>query len=324
MLRLSQRDKLILSSIQNRPNVPATEISRALHLKVHTVRRTIAKLEEAKVIRLMGIVNPAALGYWTYEIALSTTFTKPDLKQAFIKNLVASDRVSIICDLGGDYECQYSYLAKNPSELRDFFSELEQKFSGFVFSKAVTLRYSFYGFGRKYLGLKKVSPIIELNSRAGTQKLDEVDHKLCQSIGNREFSTLRDLARTLSISSSTLEYRVNALKRSGLLNGFIYAVDTKQFGMNLLRLLIFTRSLGTKFRDKLYEVAHGHARCVNMIHCLGNWDYELGLEVEDGYDIPQIVNEIRSKFDTEILAIKVLPIFNFHKLSLYPFKRLPS
>ena len=89
--------------------------------------------------------------------------------------------------------------------------------------------------------------------------------------------------------------------------------------MHVYRLLIFVNALNLDLKERFSQFFEGHRNVVSFVHCIGSWDYELRVEVQDPQEIVQLKQQLYELFGNDISTVKVLPMFSDIKISNYPF-----
>ena len=84
------------------------------------------------------------------------------------------------------------------------------------------------------------------------------------------------------------------------------------------RLLIYAKGIEPERTSELFEFAKKHKNIVVFAECLGNWEYELSVEVESPQQVLLLTQEIYEKFGNSINSIKSVPILERLKFSLFP------
>ena len=138
-------------------------------------------------------------------------------------------------------------------------------------------------------------------------------HARCPNLKNAE------LARQLKVAESTLHHRFKELRRQGVLIGHAYWLESAKFGVFPFRLLIVEKSPTSAFRRKLFDFARQHPHIVAFVHAVGNWDYELNLEVYEPPQVNMIVEELYDRFGRHIEVVKSLTHLQHIKSCQFPF-----
>lgn len=320
-MKLNQKERRVLAAIELDARQTPAEIRQRTGYREHTVRYAIHRLLAAGVIRLVPFINVYPLGYSDYAFYFSLAAGTKKQKQALLDGLVQSPHVSWVAKLGGDFQYGFAICARDVTEVMSFLDEISNNYSDVFFEKALSIRVSLTLLPRSYLDSSLPNTKAITFGRTGSQvEIDAKDHLILSALANSNFSSVRDLARSLSMPHTTLEHRIHKLEQSGVIAGYIYQVDARKFGMQLFKLLVFVKGMNTQLRKKLLHFAEAHHSIAHFIECLGNWDYELGVEVENSEDVVTITQELYNEFGKDINTIRVMSIFGHPKVSNYPFR----
>lgn len=71
----------------------------------------------------------------------------------------------------------------------------------------------------------------------GTEKLDEIDHKILAELIKNARVSYRELAKKLDLSVATVAYRVAKLQKSGLIKGFTTVLNYEEMGYEITAII---------------------------------------------------------------------------------------
>ncbi len=321
-MRLSDKEAHILSVVEMDTRRSLEEIQKITGYKKHTIQYVLEKLKQKGIIKPLPFIDAYPLGYQDYAVYFSLAPENKIAKEKLVRRLVQSPQVSWLGELGGDYQYGMAIYAKNIGECVDFLNKLSAEFGHIFFEKSINIRASFHQFQRKYLSDKK---LVEVESGFfGSAKeqiiIDSVDHKILSGMANESYSSLRDLSRQISVPLSTLTCHIEKLERLKIITAYTYAIDTAKIGMQMFNLLIYAKGINQQLSKDLFEFAKHHRHIIHFLQCIGEWDFEMGVDVERAEDIIEVTQEIYQQFGERILTVKTLPLFRYIKLSYYPFK----
>ena len=101
-------------------------------------------------------------------------------------------------------------------------------------------------------------------------KIDELDVRILHEMNEDARRSFRAIAKTLSVSISTVSTRVRRLEESGVITGYVPVIDPKRVGYDVISVI------GVKIsRGKLLEVQRKIARderVFGVYDVTGEWD----------------------------------------------------
>jgi DNA-binding Lrp family transcriptional regulator len=319
-MKLSEKEQKIVSAVQLRAREPIAAVSKEAGCEEHVARYTLQRLQKKGVIKRGCFVNLCRLGYTQYQIYFSFSSDDDGAHQRILGVLQDSGGISWVGEIGGDYHFGLNLCVRNVVEVSEFLSDLSRRGRFTFINKAVAARLSLQFFGAKYLsGSSKSSPLSYQATREIVE-IDDLDQKVLAALVNDEWKSVRDLSRQLGVASSTLDDHVKRLERSGIVVGYYYYLEPSANEMQSFLLLISVKGFEPKQRTALLRFAQNHPRVVVFIEAIGNWDFEMTMDVEQARDTISIVQELHSTFSNYIQSIQVLPIFGYPKVREYPFE----
>lgn len=322
---ISDLDRKIIERVYLDADATVPEIARDVGAKPHVVNYAMKRLLEEKVLRRAAMIDVYPLGYAHYGIFLSLVTASSKRYQELLRYLMQSDRVSFVVELGGDFHLGATVCVRSLKDLSDFLNLLSSKFGSMFSEKVVTARLKLIDyppalFGRKSRRTQSLSWGIS-DKRV---EIDDVDHTILESLSGVCPDSIKELARQLKMSPTTIDYRVAKLKKSGILTGFRYFIDIYSLGYLNFTALLYVRNLDQKTRNLVLQFTAGHPSVIYAVETLGGWDFELGIFTENARDIVQLSQEISELLGPDLSAIKTLPVFGYPKIRNYPFLKMPA
>lgn len=309
----------ILHALETHPKASTRDIARITKLREHVVRYTTHVLEQEGQIRRIPLVDVYPLGYQHYGCYFSVAAQQKEKAKAFIAALLKSHHVAWLAEIGGDFQYALAIIAKSPRDLIYFFDEFSERFGDIFFTKSIAPRIAYTQFNHKYLNPGGAVSETTFGDTAHAQTLDGIDHHILIMLTKEPTLTLPLLAKKLKTPLSTIKYRIQKLEEKRIISGYVYDINRRDANMQQFSLCIHINGGGKQLAQDLYAFARNHPHILYFLQCIGEWDFEIGAEVEKSEDIIAISQSLYKEFGTKLVSIKILPIFRYLKLSYYPF-----
>jgi DNA-binding Lrp family transcriptional regulator len=321
-MKLLSRDLAILSAIELRADNSYQEISKLTGYRSHIVRYTLNKLLKLGVIsQARPIIANEALGYFFTTLFFSLSSRRQKRKDELVEFLTTNPKVSWVFELGGDFQYGASFKVSHISEIRSFLELLSKKFGNIFFEKALSSQLSFTYFGRRYLSptrSKKKAIVFSVDDTQ--QQIDSVDDSIISGLTGQDYTSRIELSRKLKIPIATFERRRVDLESRGIIKGYFHWVDPEKLGVYSFIIMVFTQGIGLALKERLRECAESESSVVYMTECMGQWDFELGVEVKEAKDITRVTEKLYDLFPEEIRSIRVIPIIRYIKVKNHSLK----
>jgi DNA-binding Lrp family transcriptional regulator len=319
-MKLTEQQKRVIAALHFEADRPAVDVERAFGLRESTVRRVLARLLEAKLIRFYPFINTYTLGFSACSLYFSLSEKGMDRRRNLIQFLQQSPRVSWIAEMGGRYQLCVSFLARDMLEAHGFMEELSQTFPDLFAEKTVSSQIELTLLSPKYLGYPPLNrSAVSWGNTSALIKIDRVDHAILSGLIREEYRSLTQLARQLKIPISTFNLRIQQLRKRHVIVGFVYLINSAALDMQSFKLLINARSLNEKFTKELFDFAAAHPNITTFIRTVGSWDFELGVEIASASGVSSISASLRHHFPQAIHSLEIIPLLKEMKLACYPF-----
>lgn len=278
------------------------------------VRYHMKRLQDAGLIREAPFINVYPLGYRYVNLYFSLSTANSAAVDAFLKALVASTHVTWLAELGGDFHFGISLLVKEVEEIRDILDSFSKKFPDIFFEKSFVFHTALQVFPAKYLTSRKLSwNPLGYGPTGGKFEADKLDKSIITTMAARGLTSGRAIARELGEPHATIENRLRRLEKEGVIAGYWNLFDCSKLGYQTLKLLIYAKGHQHSLSAQLLAFAREEPHISYYIECLGSWDFELGLDVEEQIEVAAVSRKILDAFGNAINTIKVVPMFRVLK-----------
>lgn len=320
-MKLTRAEKSILQFLQMDADFPLSEIAAKSNQRIHSLRYAKERLAEKLSLQELIVFDPTVIGFTTTYLYFSIATEDLIQKQKIESMLKNHPNVSWLHALGGEYQYIASVLTKNPWELQKFLLDLSTDPNPKIVRKAFAtiIHHEFYG--RKYLtdGKLESSELTLISPKKAQHDIDSLDHEILKLLNNSPTISHRDIGRALGIAASTVDYRINQLKKSGLVVRKI--LSFKKLHANLLqyRILIETAGFNPNLVAKIRQFSKKHSQIISLAEAIGSWDLELRAEFEHPQGLSSLILELGSQFGSQLREIRPQQVIGIEKQAAYPF-----
>jgi DNA-binding Lrp family transcriptional regulator len=316
--RLSENQQRLIPvyHLDSRGSIRA--LSKIAGVRESSARDALRGLLEQEILQPYVLVNIHALGYLDFCIFLSIEPRGKNTRAQLLKFLKDSPQVVYVAELAGEFQYSISFVSKNISELDQFLIQVAKYSEGKVLNKTISVRTDWHLFNSRQ-GSSIKSPIKLLHRSANVTTKELRYEKILNALTKEPLLSLSDLADRLRLPASTVRYQLKYLESSEIILGYPNWIDVSKLGMQTFRFLISENQTEISFRKKFLEFAKNRRQIVDFVHTVGNWDYELNVQVYDHNEIPNLTEELYNRFGDSIRNVQILAQLQIHKLVAFPF-----
>jgi len=314
-------DLKIMSFLDLDARMPNSSIAKKLRVSREVVDYRIKRLVKEDIIkRFYSHIHAQKTGYSVYKVYLKTkgmdSSKEGELKNYLIKNANVFRFIS--CD--GVYDVIVSIAARDIYEMNRIMKDFLSKYDEFLLSKEVTISTGIYHFRKEHLLGKKNKDIEPLfnGGEKGTIILDKKDNEIVKILANNARMHVSSLGKRIGITSSAVISRIKALKNKGVIGAFRCSIDMKKLGFTSYRMLLSLKFIDQKKEKELHQFCMQTPNIVLFLYCIGRWDMEIEIEVENSQEFHVILKEIKSRFSNIISQCDYVMNSTEYKFDLFP------
>ena len=125
---MDKLDLSILASLQTDGRRPFTDIAQELGVSEGTVRNRVSKLMNKKVLHIVGMVDPASLGF-NAPAMIGVSVNEGDIEQ-IAAGIASHPEVSYLIMVSGEFDLIVEVLCKDREHLANFINYKLRKVDG--------------------------------------------------------------------------------------------------------------------------------------------------------------------------------------------------
>ena len=145
--------------------------------------------------------------------------------------------------------------------------------------------------------------------------IDLKDKKIIYELDIDSSQSASQIAKKIGLSKEVVNYRINNLLKSGIINYFYLFLNTLALGYFHYKIYIKLQDISLKKEEELMEYFIKNKNCIWVANCRGNWDLAVSVLAKTPSEFDKIYQRIiqdygRNILEKNILMIESAPTFN--------------
>lgn len=320
---LDVKDRRLLFAIETDARASFKQLGKKSGLSKETAIYRIRRLEEKGVIaRYTALVNFASLhrdGFAVYHRFSNLT---EDEKNKIIGEIKKIPEVYWIALVGGRFDIAIGLLCESITEFNELHYKIRSRYASELQDSTISIRTELRQHKRNYL-IDTPTPTFHapfFGGKTKTADLDDLDEKILTRLAVDARIPTTKLAQVLDAPASTIALRMRKLERTGVIQGYWTYIRPHTFGMQSYRLLLHLENMDEKTRQNLFRYANDNPHALLAIETVGEWNFEITLEVESHEHLQSEISALRNAFPHNITKLEFLIMFEDDLIyDTYPF-----
>ncbi|MAG02364.1 hypothetical protein CMI42_03430 [Candidatus Pacearchaeota archaeon] len=311
-MELDIKDRKILAEIDLNARETFQQIGKKVGLSKETTINRVKNLEKRGIIkRYTTLVNFAKLGYTGYAVYARYENINEKLKDNLIRYLKGIPEVYWIALVGGRFDIAFGIMAKSVFEFNRLYYGVLTKYRDPLVDHKIAIRAELRQHKKDYLIDNPPSTFHPpfFGKEPEIEELDELDSKILSMLSNNARISIIDLSSILKTPPSTLSLRIKNLEKRKIIQGYYTYIRSQKYGLESYRLLLKLTNMDERTRNKLFEYINSNPRMILAIETVGEWNFELTMEVENQEQLQKEINKLRDNFQKIINEVEFLIMF---------------
>ncbi|MEK6893567.1 MAG: Lrp/AsnC family transcriptional regulator [Nanoarchaeota archaeon] len=321
-MSLDLKDKKILYYLDRNARQSNAEIARSAGISKQVVGFRIKKfIDDAIISFFYTIVDVSKFGFTLHKNFVRFHNLTRKKEEEFIQFLKENKDIVWAASCDGMYDFVFSIWSKDLNYLNNVLKEINNKFGDFIYERQVATILRGDYFPRDYLLNKKRDSISEVafyGSTGEKENLDEIDKKVLLELGKNARINAVDISTIIKISADAVADRIRKLERLKIIKNYIIVPNEMNYPYLHYKVLLSLRNSSDEFERRLVQYCKSNSNIIYIVKALGQWDYEIDVEVENVEKFRELMMSIKTEFQDNLKDYSPLNIYKVHKYNFFP------
>jgi len=314
------KDRKILYELDKNSRVSYSNIAKAVRLSQETVRYRVSNMLKKGIInKFFTVVDSARLGYAFYKVLIKLHNVDAERIQEIVSYLQKKDSVVWIVSIDGSYDLGFAVKVTNVIELSNLIEDLNEKYNMFISRRVISINIIGEYLLRDYFINKErqIKEQVSYTAQFKPYKIDEKDKEIIRQLTKDSRISAIDIAKKLNISSDSVIQRLRKLEKEKVITRYNIVLNHNKLKQLQYKILLYLNHVSPEKIRSFINYCRTKSNIVYIIKSLGEWDYELDIEVENVEDYRRVMRDLTKEFSEIINDYNALIITKIHKYNLY-------
>jgi DNA-binding Lrp family transcriptional regulator len=322
IVKLDAKDKRVLYELDCDSKQSFSSLAKKVGLSKEVVNYRVKNLVKVGVIRkFITLINFSKFGYLAYRVYIRFHELDVSKEQELIEFLEKHQNVMWYISIAGRWDLEILILARNFVHFNEILIQIFDKYGAHLRNNVVSMSTYNYQFRRRYLIGKSESHDVPAYGGEPVQlPLDSTDFKILKIISQDARIKTADIAKQLKLVPNAIKYRINRLRKEGVIQGYRLFLDIDKIGYEWYKTLITLRDISQQKQNQVLTYCKFIPNMLYFVQCFGQWDIEVEVNVKSNAEFRNIWVDLRNKFSENMLDFETLLVYKEHKLNYFPFE----
>ena len=321
MPKITPLDQRLIRELDANCRLSLAELSRRLRVPQATVGYRLTNLVERGFVPFMyTVVDAGKLGCTVYKVLLKFRNVDEARVKSIVEFLVKHESINWVARFDGIYDLSFTIWVSSVSQVSDFVDTLKGKFHAFIsrLDVAVNIEAEFLTRDPVAHQPRKLEKKASYTTPKRHYVIDSTDLAILRIIGSAPRTSATEIAEQVKISSETVAQRIKNLEAAGVITGYRLVINSTLIGEMNFYVLVFLNFASPEKIKRFVDFCRAHPAVNYIIKALGEWDYELNLEVKDVLESRAFMMELTREFSEIVRDYQSLPVSDIHKFMIMP------
>jgi Lrp/AsnC family leucine-responsive transcriptional regulator len=321
-MNLDLKDKKIIYELDRDSRQPNSKISQKVGISKQVAGIRIQKLISEQIISFFyALIDVSKLGFTLHKNFIRLRNMTKEKEVEFINYIKNNPNVVWAASCDGRYDFIFSTWAKDVEYLDKILKEINKRFGSFIYERQVATILQGQYLPRGYLLNKnRTETFKEASFGAVPQKvdLDVIDWKILLCLGENARMSAVDISSRAKISADAVADRIRRMEKQEIIKHFTVVPNESKYPYLHYKILIGLKNISEKIEQDLVNYCKSNSYIVYFVKALGEWDFEIDVEVESVEKFRELMMDLKSKFQNDLKDYSSLLIYKVHKYNFCP------
>lgn len=208
----------------------------------------------------------------------------------------------------------------NVNEFDDEVQMVLNKFAQYTQEKAVTTTLYLAHQTREFLkgGSREIPKIVYHTTQDKQEHVDNTDREILKLIVNNARMPVVEIAKKVNTTPRIIQYRMKEMEKKKIILAYKVHLEPRKMERIFCKAIIYLSNMSKERLNEFINYASAISGAVWPQRVLGNWDFELDLELKN-YDVFQeTIIKLKEKFSDVIKDHDFCIVSKELKLDLFP------
>ncbi|MFH0817461.1 MAG: Lrp/AsnC family transcriptional regulator [Candidatus Micrarchaeota archaeon] len=318
--KLDLKDRSILFELDADAAQPASKIAKKVRLSKQVVNYRIRNLQRAGVLKeCCLIVDMGRFGYTVYKIYLKYRNINRQRENMILSRFCKNPFVGLVETCDGRWDMIIGVWAKSVENFREISDKLFRGIEKYFSERTISIIERADHCRRAYLVEKPGEGEIPFfGGTPANVELDALDKKIMWSLSIDARKSMVEVATEVNENPQVVRRKLQKLKQNGVIKGARIVLDKRKINILSYKVVLTIENLTPERENELLEYIRQEPHMIDFVKCLGNWNFEIDIEIPTYEDFHYLMLETRNRFSDIIKNYESLLIFEEKKYNYFP------
>jgi len=322
ILTLDRADRALLYALSLAPEASIAELAADTQLSRDQVAYRLMRFERDRVVvRYFPLIPLQRLGFSHYLFRFKLRSASKKRIEELVAFLVAQSAVTWVARIEGEFDIGVSLRCRSGEEVTQLVDSILEHHNTLILERSFAMYTRVGYFARDYLAGKKARKYVEPpKATLHFSPLDPINtfilKMFSENVRTRPSAIAESLVERRIVSSITREavaYRIKKLQSEGWLAGSWLVLSPTIEGIIYCKVEIVLEHVTTAELERFATFCRTHPRVVMFFRLIGQWDFEIDIEVESHAQAREFVMDLTEKNQNTVRDYTLLFISSLDK-----------
>ena len=314
-------DRKLITELDRNARVSYSHLAARLDIPAETLRyRLTTLLDRGAISAFYTVIDAGQLGCSVHKGLIKLHNVDEERVERIIAYLVKHPLINWVVRLDGAFDVSFTLWASTLAEVSSFIDEFKSKFHIYITKVALAVNIEAEFLPREFggRGRKNLARQARYSVSQSAYRLDDTDLAILRALASDPRAPATEIARTAKVTSETVAKRMANMEEHRIIGGYRLVLDSSLLGEQNFYVLVYLNLVSKDKIEKFVQYCREQLAVNYIIKALGEWDYELNVEVANFLECRTLMMDLTRQFSEIIRDYAAMPVSKIHKFMIMP------
>lgn len=319
MADIDLKGRKILYELDRNARATNAEIAKKVRLSKESIGYRIERMKREGIIEYFHtIINVALLGYQNFRVYIRLQQVDAKKEKEIIDYLVRHRKIWWVATISGYWQLDFVIWAKSVYDFEKTWDEFLLDYRSHITDHQISVYTHLEHLTKAFLLEKErnLNERIRIIGGEGYSEIDKTDWKILRFLSTNARASLVEISSVVNSSPKVVAYRINAMERSGVIQGYRSVLSFSKLGYTYYKIDVDLTD--KKIKKNMVEWARVHPNIIYIDNTIAGSDFECDIIVKGTEHFADITNDMKDRFGSYIKSFDYFIAFSELKLTYLP------
>lgn len=317
--KLDLVDKKLLFALDMDARSSNAELGKQLRISKQAVQYRIDKLREEGIIKgFYTVIDLAKIGYHYVRFFIRFKDLTKEAEQEIINFSLSQPEYGWVVSIDGTWDFCAALLLRDNLQIKEVTNRFLSRYGGYIEDYEISIATEIEHLQNRFLLGKRDGAEVAIGGGTSWQSIDDLDQRILVQLSQDGRKRLNAMASELGESYKVISYRMNIMRKKGIIKCFRADLDYNALGYTHYKIFINLKDFTPEKVTRLKTFIKQHPNSIYITDAIGLAEIEFEVIFDNYSSLHDLLQNLKTEFSSMIRRHYTIILYRFYQINYLP------